>query len=75
MKLRSGGESTNEAAVQALLEEMDEIASHLEIRPSLIPGGGDGLFTTIDLPADKPIVLYHGVLTPKHLGRYCIRGR
>eukprot|EP00952_Eustigmatos_sp_NYUAD-ZCMA_P003812 16682-Eustigmatos_ZCMA.PRE.1 len=38
-----------------------------------VPGGGDGLFATVDLPANRPIVLYYGVLRPyRVLGRYCI---
>ena len=74
MRLRSGGQSSQDAAVRELLDTMDYYAAQaLEIRQSQIKGGGMGLWTKVDLPANKPIVLYYGELTPRHLGRYCIR--
>jgi hypothetical protein len=52
----------------------DALVSCLQVKPSSIPGAGEGLFTTVDLPALKPLVLYYGELRQgKAQGRYCIQ--
>ncbi len=74
VKLRSGAQATEDDEIAALLQATDALVPHLHVRPSLIPGGGMGLFTSVDLPAQRPIVLYYGVLGhDKAHGRYCIQ--
>jgi len=72
MQLRSGHNPTGPEAIQALLHHLDLLYPKLEVRPSTIPNAGMGLFTTIDLPANQPIVLYYGELTTRAQGGYCI---
>lgn len=63
---------TDDAAVAALLETTHALHPHLEGRVSQVPGGGLGLYTTVELPAGKPVVLYFGELRARCKGRYCI---
>ncbi|GAB5030678.1 set domain protein [Nannochloropsis oceanica] len=72
--LRSGIQATDAEEVAALVHATDALVPCLEVKPSFIPGAGDGLFTAVDLPALKPLVLYYGELRKeKAQGRYCIQ--
>lgn len=74
VKLRSGAYHTEKGSIQALLEEVDALVPYLAVRPSSIHGAGAGLWTSVDLPAQKPLVLYYGDLRrEKAQGRYCIQ--
>jgi uncharacterized protein len=69
--LRSGLDPRANAN-RAILSDIERIDPYLEIRDSSIAGAGKGLFTLIDLPADKPITLYFGVITRDIVGGYCL---
>jgi hypothetical protein len=72
--LRSGAQATDAEEIEALLLATDALVPCLQVKPSSIPGAGDGLFTSVDLPALKPLVLYYGELRhEKAQGRYCIQ--
>jgi hypothetical protein len=72
--LRSGAQATDAEEIEALVLATDALVSCLQVKPSSIPGAGEGLFTTVDLPALKPLVLYYGELRQeKAQGRYCIQ--
>lgn len=72
--LRSGAQATDAEEIEALLLATDALALCLQVKPSSIQGAGEGLFSTVDLPALKPLVLYYGELRQeKAQGRYCIQ--
>jgi hypothetical protein len=72
--LRSGIQATDAGEVEALVHATDALVPCLQVKPSFISGAGDGLFTAVDLPALKPLVLYYGELRKeKAQGRYCIQ--
>ncbi len=72
--LRSGIHATDAEEIEALLRATDALVPCLEVKPSSILGAGNGLFTKVNLPALKPLVLYYGELRQeKAQGRYCIQ--
>ena len=72
--LRSGKQPSDEEEIKVLLQAVDALALHLIVKPSTIKAAGEGLFTSVDLPANAPICLYYGELsTDRPHGRYCIK--
>ena len=72
--LRSGVQATDAEEIEALVHSTDALVPCLQVKPSSIQGGGDGLFATVNLPALKPLVLYYGELRQgKAQGRYCVQ--